>query len=1345
MSERACEECGGPVDEGSSCPACATQIRAETETAGATPTLEIPGYRILRELGAGGMGSVLLAEDITLGRRVAVKVVSSRIAGDEDSRQRFLREARTLATIEHPRVVRVYSFGESAGSAYLVMEFVDGETLADVIARTPSMAVDRALRTIRQIVDGLEAAWERQIVHRDIKPSNVLIDRRGEVRVADFGLAKPASGSQDAGLTQSGLMLGTPHYVSPEQAQGKDVDFRADIYSLGIVLFQLLTGSRPFEGTTPLAIVAKHLSEPLPSLRSRRADVPIEVERLVAWMTAKDPAARPASYGELLDAVDACLAGTPTAMKIPVPSPAQREPQAVWLRRLIATGLIATTIALLMVTLQVRKRQIQKRHAVTVASDDRFAIAVAPFYGPDPDSVKEGRVMAALIEQEVGRRLGTSVRVLGIEETKSVIKSHDAARELGRQLSANAVIWGEAFALRNETEIQPHVTMIDTRTDAKSEGMAEDAADQNRAALGETDSGSTIRLESSAPNQIELRKTSAAGIGDLALTLAGIHALQSDRPDRALAIFEQAPPTAETLRNRAQALVGLQRSTEALEAVDEALRAEPAHAGALAMRADLLMIAGHVADAAAAYQKAAAVGQPYVTTRGFFMSGLLYVIESYRSIRYGEHDTLYLLALDPTSLKVRDRLLLPGNARRFAVDGKRVTITCQSGRARSDTTDMTFVDGKLDRPVWLTPRFDLRTFSLKAGRLAAANFMSDFESRGSGPAVHLSKGTTVNPDAPGSLEQLEAELRKEIDRDPTQPWHRFFLLMTLRNMGRTAESNDEFEALMRGEYPAIPYYEFGQMTTFLERMGEASLADRMYAKALQQRKRVLFPVSFATSYERIYAARFVTLSQADPKRKYLMLQRARALTGFILEGEDVASRLWSRWLHLHGDDAASRKEAAEARVLGAQRFNFLALGTRLDLAVTFLIAAAFAYIVVLIGSVVRAIQSARAMARAGVSDESWIGRAWRRVVEFVGLSPSIVMILLIAIVVFVTAMVTEGAVFNPFTVTAMFLVTPALLLRLFGLSVRRVAVSVPSSTRVALFVSYAVVFASAIAALVVFTAFMRTLVVPFALGDSFGHPVVVNDFEHRLEEAPGDDIRYVTAVANHYAGNYARAAQLYERVAAREGLASNLAAVQAHAGPVRAVTSDDVYRAYIGSVWSRLADAVGQDETQSLIVLLFLLVVPLAPLVAFRPVATGDEQSSVGFRRLLALFTPGLGWAEGGAPWFGWLAALSFAIALPPMKSAVRGDEYWSGVARWLVSFEDEHLPSMLGLPPSSGSFVDRFASGLAYPDARWWYSIFTIAAVLFVILHVGGIARAFGHREHAKDSHDDVTALMER
>ena len=249
------------------------------------------------------MGTVYLAEDVTLGRRVAVKLVSGHIRHDDEARARFLREARSMATVEHPNVVHVYSFGDVQGRPYLVMEYVEGETLAARIRRLGGLPIAEALDIARQTTLALEAAWERGIVHRDVKPPNILIDGKERVRVADFGLAKPAQSARDD-VTEGGMFLGTPHYVSPEQARGEDVDFRSDVYSLGIVLYEMLAGVPPFRGPTPIDIVAQHLGAPPPSLGERRPETPAGVVRLVEQMTEKDRDRRPASYAALRAAIE---------------------------------------------------------------------------------------------------------------------------------------------------------------------------------------------------------------------------------------------------------------------------------------------------------------------------------------------------------------------------------------------------------------------------------------------------------------------------------------------------------------------------------------------------------------------------------------------------------------------------------------------------------------------------------------------------------------------------------------------------------------------------------------------------------------------------------------------------------------------------------------------------------------------------------------------------------------------------------------------------------------------------------------------------------------------------------
>ena len=245
-------------------------------------------YLIQRKLGAGGMADVYLAEDQELGRRVAIKILNERHAGDEQFVERFRREAKNAASLSHQNIVSIYDRGEAEGTYYIAMEYLNGRSLKELIlSRGPapmSVAVDYA----RQILAALRFAHRNGIVHRDIKPHNVLVDPEGHVKVTDFGIAR-AGASQ---MTEEGSIIGTAQYLSPEQARGTQVDQRSDLYSLGIVLYEMLTGEVPFTGDSPVEIAMKHLSATPPPLREKRPEMPTSLEMVVLRALAKDPAAR---------------------------------------------------------------------------------------------------------------------------------------------------------------------------------------------------------------------------------------------------------------------------------------------------------------------------------------------------------------------------------------------------------------------------------------------------------------------------------------------------------------------------------------------------------------------------------------------------------------------------------------------------------------------------------------------------------------------------------------------------------------------------------------------------------------------------------------------------------------------------------------------------------------------------------------------------------------------------------------------------------------------------------------------------------------------------------------------
>jgi eukaryotic-like serine/threonine-protein kinase len=249
-------------------------------------TLLAERYRLDAEIGRGGMSTVYRAFDTVLERRVAIKLMHREIAADSDQLERFRREARAVAQLNHPHIVRVIDAGEEpGGTPYIVLEYVEGETLKAVIRRGGALEIGQAIAYAIEIARALGAAHEQLIVHRDVKPQNVLIDGEGSAKITDFGIARTLD---EQGLTMDGRVLGTTDYVSPEQALGQPVTGQSDLYSLGIVLYEMLTGAVPFTGETPVAVAMRHVREQVPDVQSRRPEVSAATAAVVDRATAAD-------------------------------------------------------------------------------------------------------------------------------------------------------------------------------------------------------------------------------------------------------------------------------------------------------------------------------------------------------------------------------------------------------------------------------------------------------------------------------------------------------------------------------------------------------------------------------------------------------------------------------------------------------------------------------------------------------------------------------------------------------------------------------------------------------------------------------------------------------------------------------------------------------------------------------------------------------------------------------------------------------------------------------------------------------------------------------------------------
>ncbi len=252
-------------------------------------------YKVIRKLGAGGMADVYLAEDQELGRRVAIKVLNDRHASDEQFVERFRREAKNAAGLSHPNIVSIYDRGEAEGSYYIAMEYLDGRTLKELLVRNGPPPIPIAIDYVRQVLGAIGFAHRNRIVHRDIKPHNVVVGSDGRLTVTDFGIAR--SGASQ--MTEAGSIVGTAQYLSPEQARGAGVDATSDIYSMGVVLYELLTGEVPFTGETPVEIAMKHLSEVPRRPSELRPEVPHDLDLVVLRALAKDPADRYQSAEEM--------------------------------------------------------------------------------------------------------------------------------------------------------------------------------------------------------------------------------------------------------------------------------------------------------------------------------------------------------------------------------------------------------------------------------------------------------------------------------------------------------------------------------------------------------------------------------------------------------------------------------------------------------------------------------------------------------------------------------------------------------------------------------------------------------------------------------------------------------------------------------------------------------------------------------------------------------------------------------------------------------------------------------------------------------------------------------------
>ncbi len=563
-------------------------------------------YRILKLVGRGGMGAVYRARDTELDEDVALKVLSDELAGSAALIDRFRREVKLARRVTHENVARMFDIGEHDGARFLTMEFIEGESLADLLGRTGRLPVAKVLELSRAICAGLAAAHRAGVVHRDLKPDNVMLGRDGRVLITDFGIARDPVTAQ--GGATVGLVVGTPAYMAPEQVEAKpDIDARADIYALGAMLFELLTGQVPWTGSSPMAVAAARLYADPPDARSVAPEVPATLAAVVTRCMARDPAARPASADQVRDALAAASPTLPegATLSLPVPSkpsPASERAVAVLpLRNLgspddayVAEGLTEDLIDTLSMTpgLRVRPRG-----------------AVARYAGSTLDPREIGRELGVdvVVEGSVRRAATTvrlSARLISVEDgfqlwaqrfdrpaADLLVVSDETARRVADALTVHAsgrkrVAPSDPVAVELYLKARAELRLVWTRHVKAAAALLQQAHER-------------------APDDVTILATYARAcaklwyFGEEDVTAWANAAIELS--ERALGA---APDDAEALL--AGALVRLMQADlrGTAELTVRALAASPSNPDALEMRGRLLLEAGRPAEATRALEQA---------------------------------------------------------------------------------------------------------------------------------------------------------------------------------------------------------------------------------------------------------------------------------------------------------------------------------------------------------------------------------------------------------------------------------------------------------------------------------------------------------------------------------------------------------------------------------------------------------------------------------------------------------------------------------------------------------------------------------------------------------------------
>jgi serine/threonine protein kinase/Flp pilus assembly protein TadD len=478
------------------CAECGTQITPiEDAQRSFTKTLETPveelttgitfadRYQIIEQLGKGGMGSVYKALDKKINEKVALKLIKPEIAADKKIIERFTNELRTARKIGHRNVGRMFDINEEKGAHYITMEYVSGQDLKGLIRQSKRLAVPTAVAIAREICEGLAEAHRLGIVHRDLKPSNIMIDREGTVRIMDFGIARSLKAK---GITGAGVMIGTPEYMSPEQAEAKEIDQRTDIYSLGVILYEMVTGQLPFEGDTPLAVAMKHKGETPKDPRDLNPQIPEDLNRVILGCLEKDKDSRYQSADEARSELTNIEKGIPsTAKEVPVKKPLTSKEITVLfsVKKIFIPAFIFAAVVIIGVIIW----QVLPKKAAAPIPSDKPSLAVMYFQNNTGDENLDiwrdglSRMLIADLSQSKYIRVVPDDQLYGILNQLNLLEAKNYSTEDLKEVASRSrsthilkgilTKSGESFRINTTLQVVGSMEIIDSETvDGKGEG-----------------------------------------------------------------------------------------------------------------------------------------------------------------------------------------------------------------------------------------------------------------------------------------------------------------------------------------------------------------------------------------------------------------------------------------------------------------------------------------------------------------------------------------------------------------------------------------------------------------------------------------------------------------------------------------------------------------------------------------------------------------------------------------------------------------------------------------------------------------------------------------------------------